>query len=155
MEVEFNLDPATLGAMTTVSNAPDITFEIIAIPSPVSSIEARDTDRGLVILVGTEDGTIRRYTSPSYKVTKALRGLSKGVSWVQFSTLRNEEDCFWVSSGMEVRNLSHGKSLQPYTTLAPQIQSEFRDIPPSAHNQCHRHTRKDTYPTQRRRRRIE
>jgi hypothetical protein len=88
--------------MTAASNVPDITFEVIAVPSQVSCIDARDTDKALIILVGTEDGTIRRYTSPSYKVTKALRGLSKGVSWVQFSTLKNEEDCFWVSSGMEV-----------------------------------------------------
>ena len=88
--------------MTAASNAPDMPFEVISVPSQVSCIDARDTDRGLIILVGTEDGTIRRYTSPSYKVTKALRGLSKGISWVQFSAVKNEEDCFWVSSGMEV-----------------------------------------------------
>jgi hypothetical protein len=92
----------TMGAITGVSNAPDMAFEVIAVPSPVSCIDARTVDKGLVLLVGTEDGTIRRYASPSYKVTKALRGLFKGVSWLRFSTLKNEEDCFWVSSGMEV-----------------------------------------------------
>lgn len=93
--------------MTAVSNVLDTTFEIIAVPSPVSCIDARAVDNGLVILVGTGDGIIRKYASPSYKVTKALRGLSKGVSWLRFSTVKGEEDCFWVSSGMEVRNLSH------------------------------------------------
>ena len=96
--------------MTAVSNAPDMAFEVISVPSPVSCIDARDEDEGLVILVGTEDGIIRKYTSPSYKVTKALRGLSKGVSWLRFSTVKDEEDCFWVSSGMEVRNPSHVKA---------------------------------------------
>ena len=89
-------------AVSNVPNAPDMPFDVIAVPSPVSCIDARDMDNSLVVLVGTEDGTIRRYASPSYKVTKALRGLSKGVSWLRFSTLKNEEDCFWVSSGMEV-----------------------------------------------------
>jgi len=95
-------NPGHIGTMTAASNAPDMPFVVIYVPSQVSCIDARDTDRGLIILVGTEDGTIRRYTSPSYKVTKALRGLSKGVSWVQFSAVKNEEDCFWISSGMEV-----------------------------------------------------
>ena|SRR5258708_26010265 len=93
--------------MTAVSNALDMTFEVITVPSPVSCIDARDVDKGLVILIGTEDGIIRKYASPSYKVTKALRGLSKGTSWLRFSTAKDEEDCFWVSSGMEVRNPSY------------------------------------------------
>ena len=96
--------------MAVASNASDMTFEVISVPSQVSCIDARDTDGGLIILVGTEDGTIRRYTSPSYKVTKALCGISKGVSWVQFSAVKNEEDCFWVSSGMEVQFLSRQRS---------------------------------------------
>jgi hypothetical protein len=116
--------------MAVAPNAPDMSFEVISVPSPVSCIDARDTDKGLIILVGTEDGTIRRYTSPSYKVTKALRGLSKGVSWAQFSAVKNEEDCFWVSSGMEVRGFSFVKGLQPYiSTLASKIQFGSRDTP--------------------------
>ena len=136
--------------MTAAFNAPDIPFEIISVPSQVSCIDARDTDSGLVILVGTEDGTIRRYTSPSYKVTKALRGLSKGVSWVQFSAVKNEEDCFWISSGMEVWNFSYVQSLRPYINkLASQIQFKYRDTTFSTHNQLNRHTGKNLYPTQR------
>lgn len=110
MEANFDAHQV-FGEMTAISDAPDMALEIIAIPSPVSCIDARDIDEGLVILVGSEDGTIRRYASPSYKVTKAMRGLSKGVSWLRFSALKNEEDCVWVSSGMEVRDLSYVKSL--------------------------------------------
>lgn len=95
--------------MTAVSEALDVTFEVITVSSPVSCVDAREIDDGLVILVGTEDGIIRKYASPSYKVTKALRGLSNGVSWLRFSTAKDEVDCFWVSSGMEVRNHSHVK----------------------------------------------
>jgi hypothetical protein len=115
-EIGLNLDLHTFVAMTAVSNAVDRALETIVVPSPVSCVDAREINGGLVVLVGTEDGTIRRYASASYKVTKALRGLSKGVSWLRFSTLKDEEDCFWVSSGMEVRNFLRVKIL-PLTSI--------------------------------------
>jgi len=42
-----------------------------------------------------------------------LRGLSKGVSWVQFSAAKNEEDCFWVSSGMELLKYNLSAEIHP------------------------------------------
>lgn len=70
----------------------------IETPAPVSSIDARND----ALLLGCEDGTVRRYQLPESRVRKALMGLSGAVSWLRFSPLKGQHDHIWLACGMDL-----------------------------------------------------
>jgi len=66
-------------------------------PSPVSCMATRES----ALILGSEDGTVRRYTLPDTKVKKALLGLANNVSWIRFS-VKGKEEHVWLATGMSV-----------------------------------------------------
>jgi len=70
---------------------------LIEIPSPVSCIDARDA----MVVLGCEDGSVRRFDLPETRVQKALIGTGKRISWIRFSVAKEEENCVWLATGME------------------------------------------------------
>lgn len=71
---------------------------VIETPSPVSCMDIVES----AIVLGCEDGSVRRYDLPETKVQKALMGGGNGISWIQFSAVKGEEGCVWLATGMDV-----------------------------------------------------
>ncbi len=63
-----------------------------------------------VVVLGCEDGSVRRYDLPETKVQKALIGGGNGISWIRFSVTKGEEHYVWLASGMEVCALPTGQT---------------------------------------------
>ena len=72
---------------------------IVETPSPVSCMDAVDS----VVVLGCEDGSVRRFDLPETKVQKALIGGGRSISWIRFSSARGEGNRVWLATGMEVR----------------------------------------------------
>jgi hypothetical protein len=58
--------------------------------------------RESALILGSEDGTVRRYILPDTKVKKALIGLANNVSWIRFSSVKGKEEYVWLATGMSV-----------------------------------------------------
>ncbi|KAG8827412.1 hypothetical protein FRC17_007841 [Serendipita sp. 399] len=71
---------------------------IIETPSAVSSMDAK----GSTVVLGCDDGTVRRYHLPEKRVRKAIMGLGASVSWLRFSSLKGQENSVWFSCGMNI-----------------------------------------------------
>lgn len=96
-------------------------FLSIETPSPISCLDVKAVlagENAYVAIIGCEDGTVRRYSLPEVKVTKALRlGPGNAVSWVKFSQDKQAtSDKIWLSSGMKVSINSTGYS-KPYRLI--------------------------------------
>jgi WD40 repeat protein len=70
---------------------------IIETPSPISCMDVVDS----VVVLGCEDGSVRRFNLPETKVQKALIGAGKCISWIRFSSARGEQNSIWLATGME------------------------------------------------------
>lgn len=94
--------------MSSTSITTGLVLELTT-PAPVSCIDLRKLDSALAIIVGTEDGTLRRYdydaqvVSNKPAVQKAVRLPGRSISWVRFSERKGEEEFIWITVGMSVR----------------------------------------------------
>lgn len=86
----------------------------IETPNPISCMTVKET----ALVLGSEDGTVRRYALPETKVRKALMGLGKNVSWIRFSSVKGKEDHVWLAAGMAVCLIEEYDQLSDFS-LAP------------------------------------
>ncbi|KAG9053379.1 hypothetical protein FS842_008269, partial [Serendipita sp. 407] len=70
----------------------------IEVPSTISSMDAKND----IVVLGCEDGTVRRYRLPEKRVRKAIMGLGASVSWLRFSSLKGQENHVWFACGMSI-----------------------------------------------------
>ncbi|PVF98872.1 hypothetical protein CPB86DRAFT_704384 [Serendipita vermifera] len=91
---------------------PELEF-IIETPSQVTCMDVE----GTTIVVGCEDGTLRRYVLPDVKVTKAVMGLGGSVSWAKLSDVGTEKEHVWISSGMNLFKFTLSVSTSEVSTI--------------------------------------
>lgn len=103
---------------------------IIETPSPVSCIDIVDS----VVVLGCEDGSVRRYDLPATKVQKALIGEGQSVSWIRFCSVKGKEHYIWLATGMEILQynfaLQHGEELMTGTILRTKDATARISVPP-------------------------